>query len=61
MKYLIIILAVGVLCAGWVLVQILAKKLKTKNHFEHLNSSCGGCTCGGEGYACNADSKTTGE
>ncbi len=52
MKYLIVILFVGALCAGWVVVQIIAKKMKTKNHFDHLNSSCGHCTCGGVENIC---------
>ena len=40
------------LCAGWVLVQLLAKKMKTKNHFDLLNSACGACSCGGGAGAC---------
>ena len=51
-KYLISILFVGVLCGGWVIVQLIAKKMKTKNHFDHLNSSCGHCTCGGVEQVC---------
>jgi hypothetical protein len=51
-KYIIPIFSVAVLCAGWVLVQIVAKKMKTKNHFDHLNSGCGGCICGGVGDNC---------
>ena len=47
LRYIIIILLLGALCAGWVVVQIMAKKMKTKNHFDHLNSACGQCTCGG--------------
>ncbi len=50
--YIIPILFVAFLCAGWVVVQIIAKKMKTKNHFDHLNSSCGNCICGGVGEAC---------
>ena len=55
MTYIIAILTLCALCAGWVLVQILAKKLKTKNHFDHLNSACGHCTCGGVEQFCQAD------
>lgn len=40
------ILALAVLCAGWVGVQLLARRLGTKNHFEHGSSSCGQCGCG---------------
>jgi len=46
-EYIIPIVSVAVLCAAWVMVQLLAKKLKTKNHFDDLNDSCGNCTCGG--------------
>ncbi len=47
MQYILPILFITVLCAGWVVVQIIAKKMKTKNHFDNLNSSCGHCNCGG--------------
>ncbi len=57
-KYIIIILFLAVLCAGWVVVQIIAKKMKTKNHFDHLNSACGHCTCGGVENVCINETKT---
>jgi len=47
MDYILPILGLAAICAGWVIVQLLARKLKTKNHFDDLNSSCGGCTCDG--------------
>lgn len=56
MKYIIIILSLGLLSAGWVAVQFLARKMQTKNHFDHLNSSCGHCTCGGVEGSCSLDS-----
>jgi len=47
-KYILPILLLSALCAGWVLVQVLARKMKTKNHFDDLNSgACTNCTCGG--------------
>ncbi|TAK36278.1 MAG: hypothetical protein EPO28_13580 [Saprospiraceae bacterium] len=50
MKYLVQflpVLALAVLCAGWLALQFLAKKMGTKNHFENGSSSCGGnCGCG---------------
>jgi len=52
-QYIVPILLIGFLCAGWVVVQIIAKKMKTKNHFDHLNSDCGHCTCGGVDGACH--------
>ncbi len=55
MTYIISILTLCALCAGWVLVQMLAKKMKTKNHFDHLNSACGHCTCGGVGQSCEVE------
>ena len=53
--YLIPIVSLAALCAGWVIVQVIAKKMKTKNHFDHLNSACGHCTCGGVEEACVND------
>lgn len=49
MTHLITILALGGLCAGWVGVQVLAKKMGTKNHFDDLKEGCGSCKCGGSG------------
>ena len=46
--YIIPVIALSALCAGWVVVQILAKRMKTKNHFDDLgNEGCINCTCGG--------------
>jgi hypothetical protein len=56
MEYIIPILFVALLCAGWVAVQMIAKKMKTKNHFDHLNNACGNCTCGGAEDACESES-----
>lgn len=57
MQYIIPILFLTVLCAGWVVVQIIAKKMKTKNHFDNL-TSCGHCNCGGNEDNCtNKDIK----
>jgi hypothetical protein len=48
LQYIIGVLAVVFLCIGWLGVQFLAQKMKTKNHFDHLSGdSCGSCTCGG--------------
>jgi len=55
LQHIIPILALAALCAGWVVVQIIARKMKTKNHFDHLNSACGHCTCGGIEEACTND------
>lgn len=51
--YLAGILGLSLLCAGWVALQFLAHRQGTKNHFEHLQSGCGGCTCGGGGECSN--------
>ena len=55
-QYIIPVISLAALCGGWVAVQLLARRMKTKNHFDHLNSSCGHCTCGGVEGNC-----TTGE
>jgi hypothetical protein len=59
MKYLLIILGLGLLSAGWVAVQFLARRMKTKNHFDHLNSACGHCTCGGLDGTCSLNEEET--
>ncbi|MBD80982.1 MAG: hypothetical protein CL840_18840 [Crocinitomicaceae bacterium] len=47
-QYIIPVLALSALCAGWVVVQMIARKMKTKNHFDHLGTGgCTNCTCGG--------------
>jgi hypothetical protein len=48
LQYIIGILSVVGLCVGWLGVQYLARNMKTKNHFDDLDSSsCGSCNCGG--------------
>ncbi|MEZ4955797.1 MAG: hypothetical protein R2825_19720 [Saprospiraceae bacterium] len=47
LSHLLPIFALSLLCAGWVAVQFLAKKMGTKNHFDHGAESCGKCSCGG--------------
>jgi len=50
LPYIIGIFILVALCSGWVAVQFLARRMKTKNHFDDLDSStCGSCTCGGIG------------
>ncbi len=46
-EYLLPIACLTILCAGWVVVQLIAQKFKTKNHFDSLKSNCHQCTCGG--------------
>lgn len=41
--YLIPITALAVLCAGWIGVQLLAHRLKTKNHIDNGGGCCGAC------------------
>jgi hypothetical protein len=57
MQFIIPIMGLSALCAGWVLVQLLARKMKTKNHFDDLNSSCGHCNCGGMVTQCGREKK----
>ncbi len=48
LQYIIGILSVVGLSVGWLGVQYLARKMKTKNHFDDLDAStCGSCNCGG--------------
>lgn len=45
--YLLSILALTILSGGWVGVQLLAHKMKTKNHIDHAGECGNGCTCMG--------------
>ena len=48
------IIGLTLISAGWVAIQYLARKMKSKNHFDDLNdSSCTGCMCGGSGECTN--------
>jgi hypothetical protein len=56
LEYIIPILFVSFLSAGWVVVQLIARKMKTKNHFDDLNSSsCTSCSCGGSEGSCTTE------
>jgi len=46
-SFILPILGLTALCAGWVAVQILAKHLGTKNHIDNAGSCGNGCNCGG--------------
>ena len=46
LKFLVPVIALAALCAGWVAVQFLARKAGTKNHFDNKSLGCGSCTCG---------------
>lgn len=41
--YLIPILALTALCAGWMGMQLLAKKMNVKNHIDEGGGCCGAC------------------
>ena len=43
-QYIIPVLAFTALTGGWMAVQILAKKMKTKNHIDSSAGCCGACT-----------------
>lgn len=49
-QYIIGILGATCLASGWIGVQIIARKMKTKNHFDNMPSSCSdlgrNCECG---------------
>ncbi len=50
-QYIIPILALTLVAGGWAGVQLLAKKMKTKNHIDQTTGCCGNCT--GEGEGCS--------
>ncbi|MBF0287674.1 MAG: hypothetical protein HQM14_07630 [SAR324 cluster bacterium] len=37
------VLGLTLLCAGWVMVQLLARAVKTKNHLNYEKKGCGHC------------------
>ena len=43
LQYLIPVLALMVLAAGWAALQLLAKRMQTKNHIDHGGGCCGAC------------------
>lgn len=51
-QYITGILMAVALSAGWIAVQILARKTGTKNHFDQPTASCSdfgrSCNCGGD-------------
>ncbi|MBK8701187.1 MAG: hypothetical protein IPN29_17265 [Saprospiraceae bacterium] len=42
-SYVYVILAYALLTAGWMGVQLIAKKMGTKNHIDHEGNCCGAC------------------
>lgn len=49
LSYIIPILALAGLAAGWVGVQLLARRMGTKNHFDNAASCGNNCSCMGDG------------
>jgi hypothetical protein len=43
-QYLIPVFALTLLAAGWMLVQIIAKKMNIKNHIDETSGCCGACS-----------------
>jgi hypothetical protein len=41
--HIIAILVLTALCGGFVLVQLLAQKMRTKNHIDKITNCCGDC------------------
>lgn len=56
-QYIFGIVAAIALSAGWIAVQILAKKIGTKNHFDHPSASCSDFdkNCGCDGSGCHEE------
>jgi len=42
-QYIIPILAITMVAGGWAGVQLLAKKMQTKNHIDQTTGCCGNC------------------
>jgi hypothetical protein len=42
-NYIIPVLALALLAAGWAGVQLIAKKIGTKNHIDNGGGCCGDC------------------
>ena len=40
------VFSLALLCAGWVVVQLLARRMGTKNHIDNAGTGCGQCGCG---------------
>jgi hypothetical protein len=43
-QHFIPIISLALLAAGWMYVQILAKRMKVKNHIDQTSGCCGACT-----------------
>ncbi|MCB0654916.1 MAG: hypothetical protein KDC57_02205 [Saprospiraceae bacterium] len=43
-QYLIPIIALGLLAAGWMGMQLWAKRNEVKNHIDHQGGCCGACS-----------------
>jgi len=43
LSYIIPLIGFTLMVAGWMGVQILAKKMKTKNHIDNTSGCCGAC------------------
>jgi hypothetical protein len=53
-NHILPVMALAALCAGWVAVQLLARRMGTKNHMDEGSASCGKCGCG-EGECSRSD------
>jgi hypothetical protein len=42
-QYLIPVLALTALAAGWMAVQLIARRMKVKNHIDNGGGCCGAC------------------
>lgn len=42
-EYILPVLILALLSAGWMMVQLVAKKIGTKNHIDNDGSCCGAC------------------
>ena len=44
LQYLIPMLALGIVSAGWMGMQLWAKRNEVKNHIDHEGGCCGACS-----------------
>jgi hypothetical protein len=51
-QYIIPIFALAALAGGWMGMQLLARKMKVKNHIDNPSGCCGAC---GDKASCTSD------
>ncbi|MCF8257138.1 MAG: hypothetical protein K9J06_06275 [Flavobacteriales bacterium] len=52
LEYLLPVIGLALLAGGWMAQQIIAKKMKVKNHIDRTSGCCGAC---GDKAECSTD------